>query len=341
EVSSCATLEEARAHLDRQEFAIILAAAQEGLCEVLQHRVGDRCPPRHRTPIVLVGEARTVDQAAVELQLQGPVDVLLQPLSEGQIRDKIGFLAEIWLLRNEQLQLHAEAARIKEQFLGIVSHELRTPLHFILGAGSILEEGAVGQLSEPQRGCLSTIMCGANALLQQVNDLLDMVQIRAGQLDLQQEWVSLADAMAGAQDALLPAARHKTISIVVDVAAELPLAWADPRRLLQILRHLLGNALKFTPPGGQVVLRADQRAGHLHCELADTGMGLTDREAQMVFEPFWQADMSTTRRVRGIGLGLTLAKALVEAQGGIMGVRPDSPGGTVFWFTLPCEAWPA
>jgi two-component system OmpR family sensor kinase/two-component system sensor histidine kinase BaeS len=136
-------------------------------------------------------------------------------------------------------------------------------------------------------------------------------------------------------DSLASLASQKQLALSLDVAPDLPPMVADPQRLGQVLTNLISNAIKFTPPGGQIQVAARQERDHVLCEVVDTGDGIRPDDLPRLFQRFTQLDMSTTRQKGGTGLGLSICKAIVEAHGGHIGVRSELGKGSSFWFTLP------
>ena len=232
------------------------------------------------------------------------------------------------------------ASRLKDEFLAIVSHELRTPLNAILGWAQILSDGW-GQRPEMVSPGLSAILRNARAQALLIEDLLDMSRIVSGKIRLNLQTVGLAEIMASAVGTITPAAQAKGVLLECSVDF-VPWVRADPERLQQILLNLLTNAVKFTPDGGRV--RVSVSADDLHAEVvvSDTGQGIDPQFLPYVFDPFRQADPSTTRRHGGLGLGLAVVSHLVELHGGK--VQAESPGeglGATFSVRIPRVAGPA
>ncbi len=227
---------------------------------------------------------------------------------------------------------------LKDQFLSILSHELRTPINAITGFGSILQDGLAGPLSEQQQFYLQKLLGGADLLLNLVNDLLDMSRIQAGKFTLTLGVVDLEAIIREAVATIQPLADKSGLEVSIDVP-ELPDLIGDPQRVGQVLINLLSNAVKFSPEGGGIQVRARVLDHEVRVEVEDQGVGIDPKHFDLLFRPFTQFDMSSTRRVGGTGLGLSISKALVEAHGGHVGAKSDGPGkGACFWFTLPLES---
>ncbi len=227
------------------------------------------------------------------------------------------------------------ASRLKDEFLAIVSHELRTPLNAILGWAQILCEGGGSVGGDVMAQGLDAVLRNARAQALLIEDLLDMSRIVSGKIRLKPQTVSLAEIAASAVGTITPAAQAKGVRIDCS-ADQAPVVRGDPERLQQILLNLLSNAVKFTPEGGRVrvSLRADDHQAEI--VVSDTGQGIKPQFLPYVFDPFRQADPSTTRRHGGLGLGLAVVSHLVELHGG--SVRAESAGeglGATFSITIP------
>jgi signal transduction histidine kinase/ActR/RegA family two-component response regulator len=227
-----------------------------------------------------------------------------------------------------------EANRLKDEFLAVVSHELRTPLNAILGWADMLQRGTL-QATQRERA-YRTICDSARRQAELIEDLLDVARITTGKLRLEQHVVDLLDVIRDAMQVVKPGADVKGIRVALDIDPSAVFVHGDAARLQQIASNLLSNAVKFTPAAGAVHVRLT-RAGHsAQLAIADTGQGISPTFLPWVFEPFRQADGSTTRVHSGLGLGLSIVKNLVEAHGGT--VTADSGGegrGATFTVRLP------
>jgi signal transduction histidine kinase/CheY-like chemotaxis protein len=232
-----------------------------------------------------------------------------------------------------------QANQAKSTFLATVSHEIRTPMNGVLGMVDILDHTP---LNGDQRDSLATIRYSASALLRIIDDILDFSKIEAGRLELERIELSTVELVEGVAEALAPQAASKGVKLAAYVAPDVPeRVMGDPLRLQQILFNLLGNALKFTE-AGSVRLSLERAGESLLCiRVADTGIGLTAEQRERLFQPFVQADNTTTRRFGGTGLGLSIVRRLAEAMGGGVAVESTLGVGSVFSVTVALDAAPA
>ncbi len=237
----------------------------------------------------------------------------------------------------EQAKGEAEAAnRLKSEFLATISHELRTPLNALIGFLQLLLHGLCDS-PEEEREYVQRALAASHHLLTLINDVLDIAKIEAGRLKLHRTRVGLAELLDELARLTQVQATEKGIRLAVEPCEETITVWADADRLKQIFLNLLSNALKFTPHGGEIRVRAlpQPEQGYALCEVIDTGIGIPKAKQQRIFEKFIQGDGGTTRRFGGTGLGLAIAKSLVELQGGFIGVESEEGKGSRFFFTVP------
>jgi PAS domain S-box-containing protein len=226
-----------------------------------------------------------------------------------------------------------QANRAKDAFLATVSHELRTPLTAILGWTNILRTTPLPP--EKQARALETVERSARAQAQIVDDLLDISRIVAGRMRLEVKPVEFGAVVEGVLDVVRPAAAARDIRLETRLEGD-TLVLGDAQRLQQVVWNLLTNALKFTPPGGQVTVRLMRRGAQVELEVSDSGQGIAPEFLPHLFERFQQADGSTTRRHGGLGLGLSIVRHLVELQGGTVQAHSEGEGqGSRFSVSLP------
>ncbi len=230
----------------------------------------------------------------------------------------------------------AEAANnAKSSFLATMTLELRTPMNGVLGILELLHQTS---LDEEQRELIDVIGGSAEALLKIIDDILDLSKIEAGKMEIERVPLAPLTLVEGVADTLAPHAHRKKLSFNTYVDQSVPPAiLGDPVRLRQVLFNLIGNAIKFTEKGS-VSVRLSADSGLLRMEITDTGIGLDETARQRLFNPFVQADATTTRRFGGTGLGLSICRRLVELMGGEIGVDSEIGRGSTFWVRLPFEA---
>lgn len=227
-----------------------------------------------------------------------------------------------------------EGSRLKSEFLATMSHEIRTPLHSILGFADLLSDNE----ADPERmKSLKTIRQSAHILLDHISDILDFSKIEAGRLDLVEEGYSLREIADQLRPQVELQLQDRPVDFRVSLAEDLPaMVRGDRIRVRQILLNLLANAAKFTPTGS-IELSCHPVFGErqLLFRVADTGIGIDAADHEKIFDPFLQTDASPTRRFGGFGLGLSIARRLVERMGGRIWVESERGAGATFCFTLP------
>jgi signal transduction histidine kinase/ActR/RegA family two-component response regulator len=284
----------------------------------------------HQETVDALSQARTAERALGEEKERLAV-ALVEMTRLEQTRKEL-------LEREHAARAAAEQAnRLKDQFLAVVSHELRTPLNAILGWSEMLRRG---KLDEPRRErAFSAIHDSAKRQAHLIEDLLDVARIMSGKLHLERTLVDLEDVARGALNVVQPAADAKHIHLGLDVDPSVGAVYVDRSRLQQVAWNLLSNAIKFTPKDGTVRMelrRPDDSVDSVEIVVTDSGIGISHDFLASMFEPFMQADGSTTRHHGGLGLGLSIVKHLVQAHGGVVTAHSAGEGqGATFIVRLP------
>jgi signal transduction histidine kinase len=230
-------------------------------------------------------------------------------------------------------QFHADTSiAARDRLLAIVSHDLRSMLGGLsLNAGLLLRQAPEGDAGDMLRKIAATNQRLIARMTRLISDLLDITAIEKGKLALVREPVKLADVLSDTIEAFEPSAAAKGITLAVDTGALPHPVWLDGGRILQVLANLVSNAIKFTPAQGRIAIRMHARGQAIRVAVCDTGIGIPETAMPAVFEPFFQVNQDS----RGLGLGLHIAKHLVEAHGGRIWVESTVGSGSTFTFTLP------
>ena len=248
-------------------------------------------------------------------------------------RERLLHAQEILSAKAAELEL---ASQYKSEFLANMSHELRTPLNSTLILAKLLGDNKSGNLNTEQVKYAQTIYAAGNDLLALINDILDLAKIESGQADVEPETVPIAKTLAAILDPLRPIAHQKGIELSSSVAQDAPdTLETDPRRLGQILKNLLSNALKFTEQGSVALHVGTAANGGITFSVKDTGIGIAPQQQALVFEAFRQADGSTHRKYGGTGLGLSISRSLAQRLGGDVSLQSVPGQGSTFTLTLP------
>jgi signal transduction histidine kinase len=235
----------------------------------------------------------------------------------------------------KSLELEA-ASRHKSEFLASMSHELRTPLNAILGFSEVLSERMFGEINDKQAEYLSDILESGRHLLSLINDILDLSKIEAGRMELEPAEFDLKDAVENAMSLVRERAHRRGIAFQRTIDDNVGLIRADERKVKQVLLNLLSNALKFTPEGGKIHVRAELRDGMAQISVTDSGVGIAPEDQEAVFEEFRQVGKAE-KKAEGTGLGLAISRKFIELHGGRIWVKSQVGTGSTFAFTLPLK----
>ena len=265
----------------------------------------------------------------------------LAPTASGNPETRVAELeAQIRASLEEIAELQARD-QLKTQFLANVSHDLRTPLTAVITHAEILRDGLLGPLTERQLESINGIIGGGRQLLSQVGEILTYARGAANQLTVAPSQFGIdevLDQVSVLNESLIA---RKGLALAVEIDDGLPPIVADREKVAHIIGNLFGNAIEFTPSGGQVWLRASRKprggAHELQVEVGDTGVGIAAEHHDLIFREFAQVDSTPSRPHHGTGLGLTIARKLVELHGGRIWVESSLGTGSRFFFTIPYE----
>ncbi len=241
----------------------------------------------------------------------------------------------------EKSRLLEVANRHKSEFLANMSHELRTPLNAIIGFSEVLLQRMFGELNPKQDEYLQDVLSSGRHLLSLINDILDLSKVEAGRMDLELARFDLPQTLRDTLTLVRERAARHGIEVSLDVDGRLGEFVADERKVKQVMLNLLSNAVKFTPEGGRIEVRAVPTDGAVEISVADTGIGIAPENQELIFEEFRQVGGDYAHKREGTGLGLTLARKLVELHGGRIWVKSQPGQGSTFTFSIPERPWPA
>ncbi|MBM4330267.1 MAG: response regulator [Deltaproteobacteria bacterium] len=296
---------------------------------------------------VLMSGQGTID-SALEAMRRGASDYLTKPLNlpEMMIRlhkvleekRRLKRLSDFILQLEKSIKELRKIDEIKSEFVSVASHELRTPLAAIKNAVQLILKGKTGTINETQVKFLSMAERNINRLMNILNDLLDISRIESGKMMMKFEEMDLRGLIDFIFSSFKPQADGKSIKLAMEISQEVPDVYGDRGKVEQILTNLVGNAIKFTPEGGEIVISVkpyDGDGNRVAISVKDSGPGIPSDQLDKIFEKFHQVEGSLQRSVGGTGLGLAITKGLVEAHQGKIFVESQVGQGSAFTFTLP------
>ena len=337
--------------IEKEPFDLVLTDLKMPKMDGLQ-LISEIAKSKPETLTIMMTGHGTIDSALTAMK-RGASDYLMKPLNLDElivrIRKVLDEKQRFVRLRDFADRLekaNQELRRIdgmKSEFVSVASHELRTPLAAIKNAVQLVLKGTAGKINENQEKFLSMAERNINRLTNILNDLLNLSRIESGKIELKFENIELKGIIELMASSLRPHADGKSIKIDVEINEQLPGVYGDSEKIEQILTNLIGNAIKFTPEGGRILMTAqplthDGKGGHgdrVAVSVKDTGIGIPPEHLDAIFEKFHQVEGSLQRSVSGTGLGLAITKGLVEAQQGKIWVESEVGKGSTFTFTLP------
>ena len=268
-------------------------------------------------------------------ECKAQVDSLTQELTETN-QGVVALYAEL----DDRAAELREASELKSRFLSYMSHEFRTPLGSIRSLTRILLDGLDGPLTDEQEKQIRFIQGSAEELTEMVNDLLDLAKIDAGRISISPEWFEMFDLFAALRGMFKPILTNQSLDLVFEEPTDVPRVYTDDKKLSQILRNFISNAIKFTQRGEVRVSAKYRPPGWVTFAVADTGIGIAKEHQSALFQDFVQLDSPIQKRFRGTGLGLALSKRLAELLGGSVAVQSELGRGSTFSAIIPVHLPP-
>ena len=271
-------------------------------------------------------EALVAELAASRAEAEG-----LRAELEETNRGVVALYAEL----DDQAEQLRRATELKSRFLAYMSHEFRTPVNAIRSIARLLTDRVDGPLTDEQARQVAFIQTTATEFAEMVDDLLDLAKIEAGRVDISPAWFEMVDLFAALRGMFRSVLTNPNLSLVFEEPEGLPRLFTDDRKLSQILRNFISNALKFTAQGEVRVSATAVDGDHVRFAVSDTGIGIASEHHAAVFDDFAQVDSPLQKRLRGTGLGLALSKHLAALLGGRVGVESELNKGSTFWVLVP------
>ncbi len=277
--------------------------------------------------------AAPADDLAARLQAaESEVAQLRAELDETN-RGVVALYAEL----DEQANQLKQATELKSRFLAYMSHEFRTPVNAIRSIARLLTDEVDGPLTDEQRRQVQFIQTSAVEFAEMVDDLLDLAKIEAGRVEISPAWFEMVDLFSALRGMFRPMLENQQVTLTFEEPADLPRLYTDDRKLSQILRNYVSNALKFTPQGEVRIAASRIDGDRVRFAVSDTGIGIAKEHQAAVFDDFSQVDSPVQKRLRGTGLGLALCRQLAGLLGGEVGVDSELGRGSTFWLVLPVQ----
>jgi len=338
--------EEALQKIEKNPFNLVLTDLKMPKMDGLQ-LIAEIAKLRPETLTMMMTGHGTID-SALEAMKHGASDYLMKPLNLDELMVRLRRVLDekqrfvslkdyAYELERANKELR-KIDEIKSEFVSVASHELRTPLAAIKNAVQLILNGKTGEINENQAKFLSMAERNITRLTNILNDLLNLSRIESGKIDIKFEELDVRVPIEFVVSSLNPQADGKSIQLRAEMPQQLPSVYGDREKVEQILTNLLGNAIKFTPEGGEIIVSAkplDAQERKLAISVRDTGIGIPEDQLQKIFEKFHQVEGSLQRSVSGTGLGLAITKGLVEANYGTIWVESVVGKGSTFTFTLP------
>lgn len=239
-------------------------------------------------------------------------------------------------IENARLYEAVQAAnKAKSDFVSLVTHELRLPMTSIKGYSDLLTSGMAGELNEQQQQFFAVIQRNLGRMSRLISDLADINRVESGRMKFEKKQIDLPPIVEDVVDNLREAINGRNQTISLNLPADLPAIYADPTRLSQVLTNLISNAHKYTPDNGHIEIQAHATNGQVQVDISDNGLGISEADQEKLFTQFFRAESAAVRQQQGWGLGLSIVKKIIEAQGGTISFASELGAGSTFSFTIP------
>lgn len=319
----------------------VVAGARESLPLSLEDELVNTCL-KEASPQSLPAQGGRPALALAAMLFSGkPVGVIIAARPDDFAPEAVQFLDRMAAraasaVQNARLYRAVQDANLaKTKFVSVVTHELRLPMTSIKGYTDLLRQGVVGPVNEMQLNFLNVVRNNVERMTALVSDLSDISRIESGRLKWTPALIVVPDYIQEAISTLRPKIDERQQKLEVNLPADLPRAYADPNRLVQVLTNLLSNANRYTAEGGQITIQAHPEGDFVRIEVSDNGIGISPEDQTQLFTQFFRSEDPAVRELPGWGLGLHVSKGLVELMGGQIGVQSTLKVGSTFWFTLP------
>jgi signal transduction histidine kinase len=286
-------------------------------------------------PIVITGYATV--ESAVEAMKRGAYDFLPKPFSPEELRLIIKRGLERKKLMQEAESLRREKKLIEENFITLVSHQLRSPMVAIAQYLETIMSGTVGEVESEQKNMLQKARTRLESLLELIDDWLSIARINGGKLEGRFEPVNMESLLSKLVDFFQPLAEENQVKLEIAPSGGSPITSGDPETLEQVFVNLIANAIRYNKPQGSVNVRIKEDSKAVRVEIHDSGVGITGEHLPYIFDQFYQVSRSTRKADKGSGLGLTIAKRIVDAHSGSIQVASEPGKGSTFTVLLPKE----
>jgi signal transduction histidine kinase len=322
-----------RTAVDTQQTVLMARLSPQALVSLTQSdehlRLLRLIDPQSLIAVPLLAHGKSLGVIALvssnPARLYGQADV--------RLANELGLRAALAIVSAQLYHTAQRAIRDRDDVMGVVAHDLRNPLGIVLMNAAHLRR----TVAEPEGRRAAAIERAVTRMNRLIQDLLDVTRMEAGGLSIRQTSVPTAQLVADAAEAQRPVASTASLALHVEVAPDLPALWADHDRLLQVFENLIGNAVKFTAPGGRITVGAGAGDGDVLFQVSDTGAGIAAEDIPHLFDRFWQAQKADRS---GAGLGLPIVKGIVEAHGGRVWAESEPGRGSTFFFTIPTASLP-